>query len=68
MYRQSIYEEFEEIASEICMKYNADASCFPESVIDSMTDDFIARYVDGETDRLPDEWDVIKAMCNYIQG
>lgn len=68
MDKDRIREEIEEQASVICCKYNAYATNLPETVVDWMTDRFMDDYSEEEyTDRFPDECDVIKYLCCYIQ-
>ena len=66
MDRQMIYEEIDEIAREICVRYSVHSIALPDKVLDWITDVFMDDYLDTDENRLPNTEDVIKGICNYL--
>lgn len=67
MNRDQVYEIVDGHARQICFEANAPATTLPEKVLDWITDVFIDDYLDENEDRLPDKYDVLKGMCDYLQ-
>lgn len=67
MNRNEIYEIVDMHSRQICFEANAPATGLPDKVLDWITDVFIDDYTDEDEDRVPDKWDVLKGMCDYLQ-
>lgn len=66
-YIEDVYEEVDNYSRQICFECNAPATGLPEKVLDWITNVFIDDYLDENEDRLPDKYDVLKGMCDYLQ-
>lgn len=62
-----VREEVEDYSSGICCDVNAAASHLPEKVVDKIAQAFIDGLSESE-ERLPEYNDVLKGMCEYLQG
>ena len=66
-YIEDVYEAVDNHSRQICFECSAPASGLPEKVLDWITNAFIDDYLDENEDRLPDRYDVLKGMCDYLQ-
>lgn len=65
--RDEIYEAVDNHSKQICFEVNASATGLPEKVLDWITDVFMDDYLEKDEKRIPDRYDVLKGMCNYLQ-